>query len=96
MDLSENLSADMKKEGLCGRTLTLKLKTSCFEVRTRAVTLPNYICSSEDILKHAMKLLKAEVPASLRLMGLRMSHFSEGSKGGTVDPKQKKEHFLTS
>lgn len=32
VDLSENLSSDMKKEGICGRTLTLKLKTSSFEV----------------------------------------------------------------
>ncbi|KAH6773137.1 DNA/RNA polymerases superfamily protein [Perilla frutescens var. frutescens] len=88
-DLSENLSSDMKKEGICGRTLTLKLKTSCFEVRTRAVTLPNYICSSEEILKHAKKLLKAELPVSLRLMGLRMSHFGEGREGIAADPKQK-------
>ncbi|KAI3445883.1 hypothetical protein Pfo_002548 [Paulownia fortunei] len=89
VDLSENLSFDMKKQGLRGRTLTLKLKTSCFEVRTRAVTLPNYICSSEDILKHATKLLMAELPVSLRLLGLRMSHFSEGRKGVANDPKQK-------
>ncbi|KAK4437980.1 DNA polymerase kappa [Sesamum alatum] len=89
VDLSENLSSDLKKEGLCGRTLTLKLKTSCFEVRTRAVTLPDNICSSEEILKHATKLLKAELPASLRLMGLRMSHFNEGKKGVASDPKQR-------
>ena len=31
-ELSEMLSADMQKEGLCGRTLTLKLKTAAFEV----------------------------------------------------------------
>ncbi|KAL7119130.1 hypothetical protein ACP275_02G044200 [Erythranthe tilingii] len=86
VDLSENLSSDLNKEGLCGRTLTLKLKTTCFEVRTRAVTLPNSICSSEDILKHATKLLKAELPVSLRLIGLRMSHFNEGV---AVDAKQK-------
>ncbi|KAK4401756.1 DNA polymerase kappa [Sesamum angolense] len=89
VDLSENLASDLKKEGLCGRTLTLKLKTSCFEVRTRAVTLPDNICSSEDIVKHATKLLKAELPASLRLMGLRMSHFNEGKKGVASDPKQR-------
>ncbi|KAL0356919.1 UNVERIFIED_CONTAM: DNA polymerase kappa [Sesamum calycinum] len=89
VDLSQNLASDLKKEGLCGRTLTLKLKTSCFEVRTRAVTLPDNICSSEDILKHATKLLKAELPASLRLMGLRMSHFNEGKKGVASDPKQR-------
>lgn len=83
------LSADMKKEGLFGRTLTLKLKTASFEVRTRAVTLPGYISSSDEILKHASKLLKAEFPVSLRLMGLRMSHFSEDKNGIPPDPTQK-------
>ncbi|CAA0807471.1 DNA/RNA polymerases superfamily protein [Striga hermonthica] len=92
VDLSENLSSDLEKHGLRGRTLTLKLKTSSFEVRTRAVTLPHYICSSEDIMRHAMKLLKAELPVSLRLMGLRMSHLSEGSEGALLDPKQKTLH----
>ena len=31
-ELAEMLSADMQKEGLSGRTLTLKLKTASFEV----------------------------------------------------------------
>lgn len=31
-ELAEMLSSDMQKEGLCGRTLTLKLKTASFEV----------------------------------------------------------------
>lgn len=31
-ELAELLSADMQKEGLHGRTLTLKLKTAAFEV----------------------------------------------------------------
>jgi hypothetical protein len=31
-DLAEMLSTDMQKEGLLGRTLTLKLKTASFEV----------------------------------------------------------------
>lgn len=89
VELAEMLSADMEKEGLYGRTLTLKLKTASFEVRTRAVTLQSYIWSSKDILKHASKLLKAELPVSLRLIGLRMSHFNE-NKGGTLsDPTQR-------
>lgn len=68
-ELSEMLSIDMQKEGLSGRTLTLKLKTASFEVRSRAVTMQKYICSREDILNHALKLLNAELPLSLRLIG---------------------------
>ncbi|KAK7836791.1 dna polymerase kappa [Quercus suber] len=74
-DLAEMLSVDMQKEGLSGRTLTLKLKTTTFEVRTRAVTLQKYICSSEDILKYASKLLKAELPVSLRLIGTSTTQY---------------------
>ncbi|KAI4298561.1 hypothetical protein L6164_032107 [Bauhinia variegata] len=88
-DLAEMLSADMQKEGLCGRTLTLKLKTASFEVRTRAMTLQKYISSSEDILKHASKLLKAELPISLRLIGLRVSQFNEDKFLAPSDPTQK-------
>lgn len=39
------------------------------QVRTRAVTIQKYISSRDDILKHAVKLLKAELPISLRLIG---------------------------
>ncbi|XP_041010624.1 DNA polymerase kappa [Juglans microcarpa x Juglans regia] len=88
-DLADMLSADMQKEGLSGRTLTLKLKTSSFEVRTRAMTLQQYICSSEDILKYASNLLKAELPVSLRLIGLRLSQFNEDKVGAPSDTTQK-------
>lgn len=88
-DIAEMLCADMKKGGLCGRTLTLKLKTASFEVRSRAVTLEKYIGSNEDILKYASKLLKAELPISLRLMGLRLSHLNEDNIGSPSDPTQK-------
>ncbi|KAM0909065.1 hypothetical protein ACQ4PT_015022 [Festuca glaucescens] len=87
-NLTENLADDMQKECLKGRTLTLKLKTAAFEVRTRAATAQNYISSKEDILIYAKKLLKAELPLSLRLMGLRMSHF-HGEKDDSTSPTQK-------
>ncbi|CAI0425169.1 unnamed protein product [Linum tenue] len=88
-EVAEMLSADMQKEGLGGRTLTLKLKTASFEVRTRAVTLQKFVSSNEDILKYASKLLKAELPVSLRLIGLRVSHLSEDEHVGPSDPTQK-------
>ncbi|CAG7868119.1 unnamed protein product [Brassica rapa] len=85
-EIAEMLSDDMKKEGLMARTLTLKLKTATFEIRSRAVSLQRYTCSSEDILKHATKLLKAELPVSIRLIGLRMSQFNEEARHS--DPSQ--------
>ncbi|XP_068656823.1 DNA polymerase kappa isoform X2 [Aristolochia californica] len=88
VEIAENLSNDMAREGLTGRTLTLKVKTASFEVRSRAATLQKYICSKEDILTHASKLLKAELPISLRLIGLRMSQFCNG-KFGQADPTQR-------
>ena len=45
------------------------------QVRTRAATAQNYISSKEDILIYAKKLLKAEMPLSLRLMG-RCEHLN--------------------
>ncbi|XP_043709969.1 LOW QUALITY PROTEIN: DNA polymerase kappa [Telopea speciosissima] len=95
-DTAEMLANDMEKGGLRGRTLTLKLKTASFEVRTRAVSLQNYICSSQDILSHASKLLKTELPLSLRLIGLRMSQFND-EKRGLADRMQKTlMNFFTS
>ncbi|KAM7268498.1 hypothetical protein ACFE04_010664 [Oxalis oulophora] len=88
-ELSEMLAADMEKEGLRGRTLTLKLKTASFEVQTRCLTLQSYIFSSQDILKHASKLLKAELPLSIRLIGLRISQFNDGKAGTPSDPCQR-------
>ncbi|KAK9820063.1 hypothetical protein WJX72_005623 [[Myrmecia] bisecta] len=63
--------------GLKGKTITLKLKTTKFELRTRAITLPVHVSSAEDILAPALRLLRVELPLELRLMGIRMSNFKE-------------------
>ncbi|THF94321.1 hypothetical protein TEA_004373 [Camellia sinensis var. sinensis] len=53
-DLAEMLSADMKKEALCGRTLTLKMKTASFEVNTPEMighTLKSYEAEASQLVK---------------------------------------------
>uniref|UniRef100_A0A8C6P4L1 DNA polymerase kappa n=1 Tax=Nothobranchius furzeri TaxID=105023 RepID=A0A8C6P4L1_NOTFU len=73
--LCEDLAEDLKKEGLKGKTVTLKLKNVNFEVKTRAQTLPYPVATAEDVFAVAKDLLKMEIenespqPLRLRLMG---------------------------
>ncbi|CAI5930630.1 unnamed protein product [Closterium sp. NIES-64] len=48
-ELSFALAKDLEEHGMKGRTLTLKLKTTAFEVRTRAVSVPEPIGSQQEI-----------------------------------------------
>ncbi|XP_031216196.1 DNA polymerase kappa isoform X2 [Mastomys coucha] len=81
-ELCTELAHDLQKEGLKGRTVTIKLKNVNFEVKTRASTVPSAISTAEEIFAIAKELLRTEVnagsphPLRLRLMGVRMSTFS--------------------
>ncbi|KAM8885067.1 DNA polymerase kappa isoform 1-T2 [Spinachia spinachia] len=80
-ELCEDLAEDMKKEGLKGKTVTLKLKNVNFEVKSRALTLSYAVATVEEIFAVAKDLLKTEIdhespqPLRLRLMGVRISAF---------------------
>ncbi|CAJ1068895.1 DNA polymerase kappa [Xyrichtys novacula] len=80
-ELCEDLAADMKKEDLKGKTVTLKLKNVNFEVKTRATTMPYAVATVDEIFAVAKDLLKTEIdnespqPLRLRLMGVRISAF---------------------
>uniref|UniRef100_UPI0037E91475 DNA polymerase kappa n=1 Tax=Semicossyphus pulcher TaxID=241346 RepID=UPI0037E91475 len=80
-ELCEDLAADMKKEDLKGKTVTLKLKNVNFEVKSRAVTTPCAVATVDEIFAVAKDLLKTEIdnerprPLRLRLMGVRISAF---------------------
>uniref|UniRef100_A0A3P9M3B0 DNA polymerase kappa n=1 Tax=Oryzias latipes TaxID=8090 RepID=A0A3P9M3B0_ORYLA len=80
-ELCKDLAEDMKKEGLKGKTVSLKLKNVNFEVKTRAQTLQCAVAAEEEIFAVAKDLLKTEIdyesphPLKLRLMGVRMSAF---------------------
>ncbi|KAL2608226.1 hypothetical protein R1flu_026799 [Riccia fluitans] len=94
-ELAELVVGDLAKESLQARTVTLKLKTTEFEVRTRAVTLPQFTKSKAEIHQAASKLLKAELPVSLRLMGLRMTHFKSTDPGPTEHSQKMITKFIS-
>ncbi|NXD12575.1 POLK polymerase, partial [Nothocercus nigrocapillus] len=80
-ELCRDLAQELQKEGLKGRTVTLKLKNVNFEVKTRASTVASSVCTEEEIFAVAKDLLGTEIdtvsphPLRIRLMGVRVSGF---------------------
>lgn len=80
--LCQELKSDMARKGFYGKVFTLKMKTTDFEVRTRAQTLHEYTQDEVVMNSVALKLLSNEFDAarasgsalSLRLLGVRMSN----------------------
>ncbi|NXJ84197.1 POLK polymerase, partial [Trogon melanurus] len=80
-ELCKDLAQELQKEGLKGKTVTLKLKNVNFEVKTRASTVLSSVSTEEEIFAVAKDLLGTEIdsvaprPLRLRLMGVRVSGF---------------------
>ncbi|NWX43799.1 POLK polymerase, partial [Steatornis caripensis] len=80
-ELCRDLALDLQKEGLKGKTVTLKLKNVNFEVKTRASTVLSSVSTEEEIFTVAKDLLGTEIdsvapqPLRIRLMGVRVSGF---------------------
>ncbi|XP_028661523.2 DNA polymerase kappa isoform X1 [Erpetoichthys calabaricus] len=94
-ELCSDLAKDLKKEGLRGRTVTLKLKNVNFALKTKASTLSYAVSTEDEIFALAKDLLKTEIdnsspqPLRLRLMGVRISGFQSQE-----DKKQQQKSIL--
>ncbi len=80
---STGLWASLAKNGMRGRTVTVKLRTPDFKTATRQITPPELPASGEDIAQHAVALLdKFEfAPDSrFRLAGVGVSNFLDGNE----------------
>ncbi len=84
--LCEKVSARLKKEGIGGRTVTLKLKTANFRLRTRAVTLAHPTLLADSIFEAGQGLLAKEVDGTrFRLIGIGLSGFAPAGEADPVD-----------
>ena len=89
--LSEKVSARLKKGEIAGRTVTLKLKTADFRLRTRARALPQPTQLAGRIFEAARELLNKEAKGErFRLIGVGMSDLCEAADadhGDLVDTR---------
>lgn len=75
--LSEKVSARLKKSGLAGRTVVLKLKTQDFKIRTRNRQLPDPTRLADRIFLTGLQLLEKETDGTrYRLLGIGVSDLS--------------------
>lgn len=75
---AERVGRDLRRHGLRGRTVTLKLKYSDFKSITRSRTLPGATDCTDTIYEVARELLEAErLERSIRLIGVGVSNFGE-------------------
>lgn len=73
---SERVGKSLRKQGLAGRTITLKLKYADFSQHTRSRTLKEHTNSTRLIYETALELLaESKVERPLRLIGVGVSQF---------------------
>lgn len=75
---SDRVGADLRAQGVRGRTVTLKAKFADFTQVTRSRTLPEAICDTQTIFDTAVSLLSELNPKQdLRLIGVGVSQFGD-------------------
>lgn len=83
---AEKVSAGVKKEGIGGRTVTLKLKTARFAIRTRSRTLAHPTQLADAIYAAAVPLLQKEADGTaFRLLGIGLSEFAPKEDCDPID-----------
>lgn len=76
---AERVGSSLRRHGLAGRTVTLKIKYADFRLITRQVTLAHRICSTETIYDTARSILEGlELTDRVRLIGVGVSGFEAG------------------
>jgi DNA polymerase-4 len=77
-ELTERVSARLKAKGLAGSTVTLKLKSADFKLRTRARSLPQVTQLAAKIFAAGRDLLAHEAGTTrYRLIGIGVSNLAE-------------------
>jgi DNA polymerase IV len=84
--LTERVSARLKNNDLAGATVTLKLKSADFRIRTRAQTLERATQLAARIFAAGRELLEREIDGSkFRLIGIGLSSLIDANEADLAD-----------
>jgi DNA polymerase-4 len=84
--LSEKVSARLKRAGIAGRTVVLKLKSADFRIRTRNRQLGDPTRLADRIFSTGMDLLRREIDGTkYRLLGIGVSDLTDDGKADPPD-----------
>jgi DNA polymerase-4 len=84
--LSEKVSARLKKAGIAGRTVVLKLKTQDFKLRTRNRQLGDPTRLADRIFQTGLQLLEKETDGTkYRLLGIGVSELTGSDRADPPD-----------
>lgn len=80
-EIAKKVATRLKRNNLEGRTLTLKIRYSDFQIQTRSITV-GYLLSNESTILSVAKglLFQDELNNSVRLLGLSVSNFDTNEK----------------
>lgn len=91
--LSERVSARLKKAGIAGRTIVLKLKTADFRIRTRNRQLSDPTRLADRIFHTGLDMLKKEIDGTrFRLLGIGVSELTDASRADPPDLVDRLSH----
>ena len=78
--LSESVGQRLRKAGVTGRTITIKVRFHDFRTITRSVTVDPPVDAGHDIARAAKVLLdRVDPSAGVRLLGVHVSNLAEGA-----------------
>ena len=84
--LSETVSARLKKAGIAGHSVVLKLKTADFRVRTRNRRLADATRLADRIFSTGLDLLRKETDGTrFRLLGIGVSDLADDARADPPD-----------
>jgi DNA polymerase-4 len=87
-DLAQETTERLRRHGLKGRTVRVKLRLADFTTFTRQTTLAHPVDAFETIYREAAQLLAREVTGSrrFRLLGVGVSNFPASEEDGPQQP----------